>query len=272
MVAQTFEDWECICLDDGSSDDTWEVLKAAAARDARFRLERFPENRGRGAARQRILELVRAEFLAFLDADDWSYPHRLEHEVAWLRVDSRIALVTGCSVVVRNGDELVGLIKPLVKQPLPSVVRFSEPLPPPVLFPNSLIRAELARRTGFDPAFRRSQDGDFLIRALLGRHLALSPEVIYAYSAGATTPSTTLEGYRYRIRAHLRHWRAHPVRVARTLVETGAKMATYKAAGLVGADKRIVARRWGPCDADTARGFEVALATVRRVEQQLFAA
>src|SRR6185503_2569102 len=90
LLAQTITDWECVCIDDGSKDDTWRLLQAAQRLDKRFVIERFPENRGRGAARQRALELARGEFLAFQDSDDWMYPERLEKEMRWLAADSHI--------------------------------------------------------------------------------------------------------------------------------------------------------------------------------------
>lgn len=273
VAAQTITDWECICLDDGSTDQTWAILSEAAQRDPRFRLERFPKNRGRGAARQRVLELATGAYLAFLDADDWMYPERLEAEVRWLDVDPRIAAVSACAAVTEGADKLVGVMRPRGRGALPVVEQFEQPEPPPLLFPSSMIRTDLARATGFDPAFRRSQDSDFLIRALLGRHYALGADVLYAYSQGsAASLARTLEGYEYRARAHLRHWRDHPVRVTRTLAETGAKMLTYRVAGMLGADHKLIERRWSPADEETRVGFERALDVVRAAVPQLFAA
>jgi glycosyltransferase involved in cell wall biosynthesis len=269
LVAQTLQDWECVCVDDGSTDGTWEILQRARGLDDRFRIERFPENRGRGAARQRVLELITGEYLAFLDSDDWMFPDRLRHERDWLALDPNIAAVSVCAAVTR-GSELIGLIRPRTTKPLPVVTIFDAPVPPAILFPTSMIRADIARNTGFDPAFRRSQDGDFLVRALLGRHYALSSAVLYAYSASATTPATTLEGYRYRMKSHARHWRHHPARVARTLLETTSKIATYRAAGMFGLDHKLVARRWGVFDEDTQRQFDRAFASVRDVQRRLF--
>jgi glycosyltransferase involved in cell wall biosynthesis len=271
VLAQTISDWECVCLDDGSTDTTWSILQHIHALDPRFRIERFTENRGRGAARQRVLELSEGNYLAFLDSDDWMYPERLAHEARWLEVDSRIAAVSACAAVTAQPDELVGLMRPRSPGPLPVVKAFERPTPPPLLFPTSMIRTELARKTGFDPAFRRSQDSDFLIRALLGRHYALGADVLYAYSQGsAASLERTLEGYKFRMRAHLRHWRKHPFRVARTLVETGAKIATYRAAGVVGAEQSLIEQRWGAVDEDTRLGFATALATVRATEAAMF--
>jgi glycosyltransferase involved in cell wall biosynthesis len=268
-VAQTVDDWECIALDDGSTDRTADVLDSIARRDKRFRIERFAQNRGRGAARQRVLELVRGKYLAFLDSDDWMYPDRLACELRWLETDPRIAAVSPCVVITHGPDRAVGIQRP--PGHLPTVAVFDEPVPPPLLFPPSMIRADLARATGFDPEFKRSQDSDFLIRALLGRHYALSPEFLYAFSQGsAASLAKTLEGYRFRMRAHLRHARAYPLRVARTVAETAAKIVAYRAAALVGAHQRLIERRWDSrVEPEVAAGFAAALAVVRRTIEEL---
>lgn len=273
LSAQTIDSWECICVDDGSTDASWDVLNAAAARDSRFKLERFTENRGRGAARQRALELARGKYLAFQDSDDWSYPGRFAYEVGWLEADPRIAAVTVCAAITSTPETLVGVMRPRSTRPLPVVESFLEPVPPPFIFPSSMIRTDLARATGFDPEFRRSQDSDFLIRALLGRNYALGAEILYAYSqATAATLERTVEGYRYRMRAHRRHWRAYPVRVTRTLVETMAKLVAYRVAGRVGGDRRLIENRWGAADEDARRDFERALAVTVAAADELFPA
>jgi len=271
VAAQSLGDWECVCLDDGSTDRTWQLLSDTSRRDPRFRVERFTENRGRGAARQRILELTRGEYLAFLDADDWMYPERLAREVRWLEADARIAAVSACAAVTDGPDRLVGVQRPRAPHALPVVAMFDRPVPPPLVFPTSMIRTDLARSTGFDPTFRRSQDSDFLIRALLGKHYALGSEILYAYSqASAANLERTLEGYRYRMRSHLRHWQDHPIRVMRTLSETGAKILAYRAAGLFGMDSSLINRRWSSFDDEMLGGFTAALAHVRAAATALF--
>ncbi len=75
--AQTYSNWECVCLRDGSTDGTWEILQAAQARDSHFRIECFPTNQGRGAARERTLEQLKGDLITFLDADGFMYPNKL---------------------------------------------------------------------------------------------------------------------------------------------------------------------------------------------------
>jgi glycosyltransferase involved in cell wall biosynthesis len=264
LRAQTVADWECLCIDDGSTDTTPQVLTAAARHDSRFKVERFAKNRGRGAARQRALEIARGKFLAFQDSDDWSYPRRLEYEAGWLDRDDKIAAVSGCAAVTDGPDRLVGVMRPRASATLPEVAEFKRPRPPPLIFPSSMIRTDLAKATGFDPAFRRSQDSDFLIRALLGRQYALGSEICYAYSqASAASLERTFEGYKFRMRAHVRHWTKYPVQVSRTIAETMAKLLVYRVAGVFGADRRLIERRWGESDDEARRGFEAALATVQ---------
>lgn len=67
LLGQSFDDWELIAVDDGSTDDTLEWLQAQ--RDPRIRVLSQP-NRGVSAARNAGLAVAKGEFLAFLDADD----------------------------------------------------------------------------------------------------------------------------------------------------------------------------------------------------------
>jgi glycosyltransferase involved in cell wall biosynthesis len=77
IQAQSFADWECICVDDGSSDDSPSIVEGFAARDNRFRLVR-QENGGPGTARNTGLEAARGEYFTFVDADDRVHPQMLE--------------------------------------------------------------------------------------------------------------------------------------------------------------------------------------------------
>ncbi len=77
IQAQTLADWECICVDDGSSDESPSVVEKFAAMDARFRLIR-QKNGGPGAARNTGMDVARGEYFTFVDADDLIHPEMLE--------------------------------------------------------------------------------------------------------------------------------------------------------------------------------------------------
>ena len=79
--AQTFRDWTCLCVDDGSSDGSPAILAACAAEDARFRVLSQP-NAGVGAARNAALARVETPFVMFADQDDRLLPHAVERALA----------------------------------------------------------------------------------------------------------------------------------------------------------------------------------------------
>ena len=104
VLAQTLADVEVVVVDDGSSDATPAVL-ARYASDARVRCERLAENGGRAAARNRGVQLARAERLGFLDADDRYLPAALA--MHWQAHDADPALgmsVGGFETVGAGGD------------------------------------------------------------------------------------------------------------------------------------------------------------------------
>src|SRR5215208_272018 len=83
LAAQTYARWECVVVDDGSTDDTREVVGAYAAGDARVRYVR-QENARQAAARNNGVRHSSGEFFQFLDADDLIEPHKLGRQVDYL--------------------------------------------------------------------------------------------------------------------------------------------------------------------------------------------
>ena len=69
VLAQTLKNWECIVIDDGSTDNSREIIKKFVARDKRFRLIES-EHVGASAARNLGLDVATGEYIAFLDSDD----------------------------------------------------------------------------------------------------------------------------------------------------------------------------------------------------------
>jgi len=77
LQAQTFADFEVICVDDGSTDDSMAILDQVIAQDPRFRVVN-QENAGAGAARNKGFTHARGEYAIFLDSDDLFSPKLLE--------------------------------------------------------------------------------------------------------------------------------------------------------------------------------------------------
>lgn len=73
VIKQTVGDWELICVDDGSKDNSYSVLKSLSNLDNRIKVI-HKNNGGPGSARNKGISLAKGEYIAFLDADDmWTF-------------------------------------------------------------------------------------------------------------------------------------------------------------------------------------------------------
>ena len=92
---QTFQDWECICIDDGSKDNSLEILQRYSAEDERIKVF-HQENRGQSVARNHGLEKITGTYFTYVDSDDMILPHCLEEwHKALEKRESDVLLETG---------------------------------------------------------------------------------------------------------------------------------------------------------------------------------
>ena len=81
LLGQTLTDFQVVCIDDCSTDDSLNVLRLYAARDPRIEVIALTENHGQAYARNQGLLTARGEYVCFLDSDDWLSPDALEQAV-----------------------------------------------------------------------------------------------------------------------------------------------------------------------------------------------
>ena len=102
-LAQTYADYEIIVVDDGSTDDTREVL-ARFGDKIRYV---YQPNGGLSSARNLALSHAGGELIAYLDADDMWYPHRLEAQVAFLDAHQECGFVHSDVTIIDEADRVV---------------------------------------------------------------------------------------------------------------------------------------------------------------------
>ena len=130
VIAQSCPTFELLIVDDGSSDDSVEIVEAYARRDGRVRLLRHPDGANLGVSRTRRLGISAAsgEFLAFLDADDAFEPTKLARQLELMESHPDCVLChTGIRSILDPPDdpERVPLLESYAKQVVDHVNRFS---------------------------------------------------------------------------------------------------------------------------------------------------
>jgi len=175
ILAQTFEDFELLIVDDGSTDGTLDVLSRYS--DPRLRVESNGSNLGIPRTRNRGLELARGEFIALLDSDDHAYPRRLARQVAFLDGHPEIAQVgSWCSFMDADGKMLDRIRRqPLAADDVHAHLLFHCP----VINRTVMARTNILRNLRYDEDFPRCQDYEMHARLVRnGYRLANLPEIL----------------------------------------------------------------------------------------------
>ena len=158
VLEQTFQDWEAIVVDDGSSDETRSV--ALSYPDARLHYV-YQENRGLSAARNTGIRNTTAPYLSFLDSDDMFLPEKLAILLDALEAKPAVGLVAGQAIPIDEHGKQVGKI---MDTPIP---QDSEQLllGNPLHVGSVLLRRNWQEKAGlFDESLRSYEDWDMWLR------------------------------------------------------------------------------------------------------------
>jgi hypothetical protein len=274
VLSQTLRDLELVLVDNGTG------ANSALFADPRVRIVRLAENLGIGAGYNAGVAAARGEFIAMLDSDDIALPPRLERQVAALRGDVRLGLVSSCADTINAAGAVIGREFALIEEGEQSVfTRYTNAAPTS----SYTGRAEVFRRFPFRPEFTVATDYDFFARAAEAWPMRGLPEVLtqYRVHGGQVTatrqPAQVLHACAIRlltarrragrpeeseqILAEVRGWAPEPAEVAgiyrqfarRSMADGFPLLAVYHAR------KAIAARRAAPPVAFAVRLLAQAL-------------
>jgi len=178
--SQTYEDLEIIVADDGSTDDTREVLKGLQRPISCIRLEHSGHP---GRVRNAALRVARGEYVAFLDSDDQWLPTKLQRQTAVLDRRKDVGLVCANALVAPgSGDTLKHYLREdqgksghVLRQLLEDNF---------IITSTALIRRSLLTQTGLfceDPRVRTAEDYDLWLRVAASSEIAYLPEPLAIY-------------------------------------------------------------------------------------------
>ena len=206
---QSFKDWECIIVDDYSTDKTKEIVMSHVDEDSRFRYTKNTHSKGAQGARNTGIEMARGEWVALFDSDDYAYPNFLE-ELSNKISDNIDVITSGANVVDVKSGEVLEVANWCAKGDILKLLLLGNAY---IGFNGALIRkTRLLQIGGLDENCSSHQEYD--------THIRLSKQCIYEttnmvlsdyYVNGADTLSINqrkhYEGYAYLLKKHSWIWR-----------------------------------------------------------------
>jgi glycosyltransferase involved in cell wall biosynthesis len=177
VLNQTFHDFECIVINDGSADSTAAILERYRLEDPRIRVYQ-QLNFGLVAALNRGLGLARGVYIARMDADDVSLPERLALQVAFMKSHPEVG-ICGTWIETFGADHCDVRRYPTDDATIRSWLLFESVL----AHPSVMMRREVLERNCllYDATVIHAEDYDLWVRAARHTVLANLPEVLLRY-------------------------------------------------------------------------------------------
>ena len=199
-LAQTYQNFEIVICDDGSKDNSREVISRYATRDSRIRTI-FKDNAAVAAALNDTFRASRGEIITMLDADDMFRPHKLERVVERLSGGGRVGMVMDTLTKIDSNGNQIGRIPEFGRMDrgelrdaiLASAGTFSAA-------PTSglALRRECAARVFPIPEAQFRTEADLYMRTVAALHFAVDvidePLTFYRVHSSNVTASQTVDG------------------------------------------------------------------------------
>ncbi len=164
IIHQTYKNWELIVCDDGSNDDSLQMLSDIAERNDKIKVYKNEKNLGNPQTRNKLFSLVseHAKYIAILDSDDSAEASRLEKQVNFLETNPKVDLLGSAVTIIDEYGKEQGVRKyPQSHQEIAKNIMVFDPFAQPAI----MIRKSALEIVGvYDEQLARCQDYDLFIR------------------------------------------------------------------------------------------------------------
>lgn len=182
LINQSFEDWNAIIVNDGSTDNTLSVLKQI--NDSRINVISYNINKGRAYARQKALDYVvnkNYKYMCMLDADDIYLKDKLEFQFNFMEKNTTVSLMSTSLGICNANKELYRVLEPfnIVKNFfLKDYLNYEE-----IPHASSIIRVnDISKDLRFNLNFKFGEDQNFMRRLLFQKEYVFYPKITYLYN------------------------------------------------------------------------------------------
>lgn len=182
IVSQTFRDIEILVLDDGSTDDSFNIIEKISAEDSRVKIEASSKS-GIVSSLNKLLDRASGEYIARMDADDIAHPHRLERQAALLKAKPRTGVV-GSWVKTFGTKNEIWHCSPWDNKIKNQLLLGMTPL----CHPTWMVRSDLYQAVKYEQEFESIEDREWLCRVFYSHpevEFSAIPEILLNYRTHA---------------------------------------------------------------------------------------
>jgi glycosyltransferase involved in cell wall biosynthesis len=178
VLDQTFEDFEFIIINDGSTDGSRDILERISERDDRVQLV-HQENKGLIPALNRGLDMAQGKYIARMDADDISQPRRFEHQVRYLEANPGVGVVFSWATEIDREGQKIGRWSAPVS---PEAILWSLLFTNRLCHPSAMMRHSFVENVGGYAEWAiHAEDYELWTRAILRTQLVALPRTLLKY-------------------------------------------------------------------------------------------
>lgn len=186
VLTQTLKDLEILCIDDGSTDDSADILQEYASKDSRIVIIK-QDNQGAGSARNRGIHTAAGEFVFFLDADDYLLDADALEALYMASVKHCVQICGGFMSTDRDGDVIPTDLHREICMQQPEGIKMSyTDYQHDFYYYTYIYSAELLRNNQIEfPPYKRFQDPPFFVKAMyFAETFYIVPKEVYCYRQG----------------------------------------------------------------------------------------
>lgn len=187
LLSQTYENWSCIIVNDGSKDSTKQILDTLS--DSRFHVYHLEKNCGRGIARDEALKHAEGKYLAYLDADDLMHSDKLAMQVEFMEAHPDVMLCSCDFITISENLDALRICSRgnIISE---NVYKYGQALP--LLLGAIMVRLDRAAAFHYNHSLDVGEDYDFFARCCDGYKYGNIGNYLYFYMMNNTTAKKLL--------------------------------------------------------------------------------
>lgn len=179
IIAQSYENWELILVDDGSSDSSLKIAQDFESSDSRIRVIFDGENRKLPYRLNQLIQESKGECIARMDADDIMHPERLEKQLVFLKNNKNFDLVSSGLISIDSNNQVKGFrcVNDLYHDFICPKLSY------PIVHPSVMARKSWYERNQYSEKYPRAEDFELWTRTIKNKDfkMAVLPDLLLFY-------------------------------------------------------------------------------------------